>query len=155
MDDDDRHNEAVKHMAKKKAEYAEQKAARHAQRITHRETKPLAAWTPSDVAYEFANRILSFWHIKPWAVSNSRFIQALAETRKKYDTTAVEELEIMDRFFRALQIDKYTDADMLWKMFIKRFPEYAAEVKNMVKVDAEVTEEEHMQTAKSIARFED
>jgi len=155
LDDDDRNDQAIKHMARKKADYADQKAAKHAQRITHREHKPLAAWTPSDVAYEFANRLHGFWHIKPWAVSNSRFIQALAETRKKYDTSTAEELEIMERFFRALQIDKYNDADMLWKMFIKRFPEYCADVKNMVKVDAEVTEEEQLQTAKSIARFED
>jgi hypothetical protein len=107
------------------------------------------------VAYEFATRLHAVWHIKPWEVTKSRFIQALAESRKKFDTDGTMELEMMDRFFRSLQLDKHSDADILWKMFIKRFPEYAAEVRNTVKQTADVTEEEQLQTARSIARFED
>lgn len=155
MDKEDKIAEARKAQKNALAEFREQQEAKQEKRITHRSQKPKSSWTSSDVAYEFADRINQNWNIKPFTVTQTRFIQALSLARKKQQTDGEIECRAIDLFFGAIKIDKYKDGDVLWKMFVSQFPGLIHQLRDMVQPDADVTEESRARTAKSIARFED
>lgn len=112
-----------RHMEKKKAEYAEVREAKAAQRKDkHRSNVDPYNWTCKDVAYEFADRMANIWTIAPFSVTQSRFVQALAVFRKQHDTNGALELEMVDLFFTSLQNDKYTDGNHLWRAFLYKAP---------------------------------
>lgn len=113
----------AKHVAEKKAAYAEireEKAQRR--KDLHRSKLDPAHWTCKDVAYEFADRMADIWSIKPFSVTQSRFVQALAVFRKQHDTNGAIELRIVELFFQSLQQDKYTDGNHLWRAFLYKAP---------------------------------
>lgn len=153
MDDDERVAERSKHMAAKKSEYAERRAENANKKFIKRQNIPLKNWSSADVAYEFADRIHEYWHVKPWSVTKSRFIIALSTARKQHDTDGAIEVEAMKRFFDSISIEKYDDAEMLWKMFIKRFPVFVGQIRNMVMPDSEATDAELLRNEKSMERF--
>lgn len=145
--------ERDKHIRLQKAAYAEQRAASGQKKLLNRRDIPKASWTVSDVAYEFSDRLQQHWHIKPWSVVQSRFVPALSNVRKQHDTNGEIEVEVMTRFFDSISINEYDDAEMLWKMFIKRFPAIVMQVKNMA--TGEVTEDSKIRTAKGLSKLED
>ena len=113
----------AKHIAEKKAEYAEireEKAQRR--KDLHRSKIDPLHWTCKDVAYEFSDRMADIWSIKPFSVTQSRFVQALAVFRKQHDTNGAIELRIVELFFQALQQDKCTDGNNLWRAFLYKAP---------------------------------
>lgn len=153
MDKDEKLAERDKHMRLQKEAYAEQRSASGTKKYLDRRDIPRSSWTVSDVAYEFADRLQQHWHIKPWSVVQSRFIPALSNVRKQQDTNGEIEVEVMSRFFDSISINEYDDAEMLWKMFVKRFPAIVAQVKNMA--TGEVTEDSKVRTAKGLSKLED
>lgn len=155
MDDDDRLAERSKHMAAKKEKYEEQRSRTANKKVLRREGIPTAKWTSTDVAFEFATRVHEHWHIKPWSVTKSRFIQALGTVRKQHGTDGAIEVEAMTRFFDSISINQYDDAEILWKMFIKRFPMFVGQIRNMVMPDSEATDAELLRNEKSRARLYD
>jgi hypothetical protein len=121
--DDEIIREREKHMAVKKAEYAEAQEKKAQQRKDiHRSKLDPISWTCKDVAYEFADRMANIWSIKPFSVTQSRFVQALAGFRKQHDTNGALELEIINMFFSSLQAEKYTDGNHLWRAFMYKAP---------------------------------
>lgn len=121
--DDDLVREREKHMAQKKAEYAEARETKAQQRKDmHRSKLDPASWSCKDVAYEFADRMANIWSIKPFSVTQSRFVQALAVFRKQHDTNGAIELQIIELFFATLKQDKYTDGNHLWRAFLYKAP---------------------------------
>lgn len=121
--DDDLVRERQKHMAQKKADYTamrEKKA--EARKELHRSKLDPASWTCKDTAYEFADRMANIWSIKPFSVTQSRFVQALAVFRKQHDTDGALELELINLFFSSLNHEKYTDGNHLWRAFLYKAP---------------------------------
>lgn len=151
MDDDEILRERKKVQDKKKADYEEEKAAKHKTRLT-RHNVPRDQWTCTDVGYEFADRIYRVWSIKPWSVTNSRFIPALASLRKKHDTNGAIEVAIVDMFFDGIDFEKYDDAEHLWKLFVTRFPSYVLQAKVSLS-PVENTEEETRLKEKAMSRL--
>lgn len=153
MDDDERLAARRKSLDAQKAEYAEARAKTAQKKFTHRQSIPKSDWTCTDVAFEFADRVQEHWHIKPWSVTKSRFVQALGTVRKQHDTDGEMEVEAINRFFDSISINQYDDAEMLWKMFIKRFPMFIGQIRNVALADEEVSDDDLIRSAKTIERF--
>ena len=115
--------ERAKHLVQKKAEYAEIREAKAQQRKDlHRSKVAPANWTCKDVAYEFGDRMADLWSIKPFSVTQSRFVQALSVFRKQHDTNGEVELKLIELFFSTLKAEKYTDGNHLWRAFLYKAP---------------------------------
>jgi DNA-binding MarR family transcriptional regulator len=151
MDKDEMVAERRKADAKKKADYEQDKENKRKARLTRHHTAQ-EDWTPTDVGYEFADRIFKVWHIKPWSVTNSQFIPALATQRKKHDTNGAVEIRIMDMFFESIDFEKYDDAEKLWKLFIYKFPSYVLQAKTSM-IPAQESEEEIRLKEKAMSRL--
>lgn len=151
MDKDEELKERKKAQAKKKAEYEEGKEAKRKARLSRHEV-PQNEWTPTDIGYEFADRIFKIWHIKPWSVTNSRFIPAIGEMRKKHNTDGAIEVRVMDLFFESISFEKYDDAEKLWRLFIYRFPNYLLQAKAST-MPAEESDEEIRLRSKALSRL--
>jgi uncharacterized membrane protein len=63
-----------------------------------RHLRPQEEWTPVDVATEFASKVYAKFNDIPGMVNTRALWGALAANRKKYNTTAVLELEVMEKF---------------------------------------------------------
>jgi len=121
--DDDTLADRAKHLAQKKAEYVEIREAKAQKRKDqHRSKISPADWTCKDVAYEFGDRMADIWSIKPFSVTQSRFVQALSVFRKQHDTNGEVELKIIELFFSTLKSEKYTDGNHLWRAFLYKAP---------------------------------
>lgn len=129
--DDDAVADRLKHQQERKAEYAAAKAAVAAKTLT-RNNLPKSAWSCKDVAQEFADKVEEMWSIKPWSLTKSRFIPALASMRKRLDTDGEVECLMLDLFFESVAHDKYDSADALWKLFVIRGPELLQRARGML-----------------------
>ena len=103
-------------------DYREKRKKKSVNRRAVRLAKPHEKWSPSDICYEFAERLSGHIHIEPWQVTQSEFIVSMGNLRKRQQTNGVDELAVMDLFFAQLEIQNYSNPDMLWRMFVKRFP---------------------------------
>ena len=93
----------------------------------------------TDMTYEFAHRVQDMFHIPPWRVSNSRFAYAYKSFRDTYGTTPDIELKIMDAFFKRYAHEtSITDAEILWRMFIKQAPSMIADARRQDYTDADM-----------------
>jgi hypothetical protein len=129
LEADERQAERIKNMAERKAAYKEKKEEEHEKKVIDRETTSPDGWNVNQSINEFATQMSQIWGIPPWKMAGSRFFIALAKSRTQYDTNGAIEQEMMRIFFGALKINKETNGDMLWKMFIKRFPDLAIQAK--------------------------
>lgn len=145
-EDDEVRQARAKAQAEKNAEYESLKTADQQKRFTERKNRAPKDWTVTDVSFEFANRLHSLWHIKPWKVTRTRFTQALGQNRKKFETDGAIELEMLNLFFSSMDFTKYSDADALWKIFISRYSELASQAK------VRLTTPEEIATAKVQAK---
>lgn len=127
-------------MAEKRREYEQAKSEMQQKRIRKRQDIDPLLWTSSDIGYEFADRLQDKWNIKPWSLTQTRFIPALAEMRKRLGTDGKVELVMLDLFFQAVDFQKYDDPQMLWKMFIKRSAELAPQALRMVRTPDQIAE---------------
>jgi len=115
--------ERDKHVAYKKAEYAEARELKAQRRKDlHRSNIDPVHWTCKDIAYEFADRMANIWTIAPFSVTQSRFVQALAVFRKQHDTNGAIEMQMVELFFATLKQDKYIDGNHLWRAFLYKAP---------------------------------
>jgi hypothetical protein len=123
----------AKHLAEKKAEFAEIKEAQAQRRKDlHRSKISPADWTCKDVAYEFGDRMADLWSIKPFSVTQSRFVQALSVFRKQNDTNGEVELKIIELFFSTLKSEKYTDGNHLWRAFLYKAPSLLMQARDSI-----------------------
>jgi hypothetical protein len=129
---DERQAERLKAIEERKASYKEKKEEEHEKKVIDRETTSPDGWNINQSINEFATQMSQIWGIPPWNMAGSRFFIALAKSRTQYDTNGSIEQEMMRIFFGALKINKETNGDMLWKMFIKRFPDLAVQAKSRI-----------------------
>lgn len=119
-------------------EKQEQKSRQYEAGLAKRSLDP-AKWSVQDSVYEFANRMLSLWHVLPWHIGSSRFKIALANARSTYGTTGYEESLMFDLFFKQVSHNKnINDPEIIWKMFIKQFGSLLASVKQSDVTDDKV-----------------
>jgi hypothetical protein len=134
--------------AQKKKEFNAAKKVKQEKAKYNRANKPVKDWSPQDCAYEFARRIEELWNISPISLTESNFIPALAGARVKNDTNGELEVEMMNIFFSSLTDGKYSDGNILWRMFISRFSALAAQAKTRVHSEDEIQKAKE-QSAKS------
>ena len=151
-EDDEIREARAKARAEKKVDYEVAKSEHHEKRLTERRTRNPKDWTATDVSFEFANRVHSIWHIKPWQVTKSRFAYVLEDNRKKFDTNGEIEVEMMNIFFTTMNFSKYTDADALWKIFMSRYSELSSQAKLRVN-SVEDIETAQVNSEQSLAKF--
>jgi hypothetical protein len=131
--DDETLAERAKHLAQKKTEYAEIREAKAQQRKDlHRSKISPTDWTCKDVAYEFGDRMADIWSIKPFSITQSRFVQALSVFRKQNDTNGEVELKLIELFFSTLKHDKYTDGNHLWRAFLYKAPSLLTQARESI-----------------------
>ena len=131
--DDEVLAERAKHLAQKKTEYAEIREAKAQQRKDlHRSKISPTDWTCKDVAYEFGDRMADIWSIKPFSITQSRFVQALSVFRKQNDTNGEVELKLIELFFSTLKHDKYTDGNHLWRAFLYKAPSLLTQARESI-----------------------
>lgn len=109
-----------------------------------RSSKPnKETWTPTDMSFEFADRIQEYWHIEPWRVTKTRFRQILADYRRKFNTNGRIEFVMMNYFFESEEISKFTDANHLMMRFFYRFSSLLTfvESRGYLKTEAEAIED--------------
>ena len=122
-------SERLKAAAQRKKDYQEQKAKSHAEKTALREGREPKDWTVNQSALEFQDQMTDVWGIPPWKIAGTRFYIALASSRQKYDTNGQIEQEMMRIFFTQLKVNKETDGDKLWLLFISKFSELATQAK--------------------------
>lgn len=98
-----------------------------------------ATWTPTDMSFEFADRIENYWNIEPWKVTKTRFRMILADMRRRHNTNGLIECAMMDVFFEQEDISKFQDANFVMMRFFYRFGELYQYVKSR---DLALTESE-------------
>ncbi len=137
--DDELIREREKHMAYKKTEYeAAREAKAQQRRDKHRSKLAPSHWTCKDVAHEFADRMSNIWSIKPFSVTQSRFVQALSVFRKQHDTNGEIEIKIIELFFATLQPDKYTDGNHLWRAFLYKAPSLVVQARESIMTQEQI-----------------
>jgi len=135
---DERLEEIAKDQERRNKKYQEAKEEKQSKRLVGRNNKPQLAWTPSDTCYEFADRLLQHWHIKPWVLKETKFIVALADHRRRYDTNGEIEVKMMDLFFSTFDFQTQNDPEYLSRIFLNMFPRLAEQSKGMVRTDEEL-----------------
>lgn len=110
-------------------------------------------WTIDNAVYEFSRRMVR-WDIKPWEGHKTRFRAAYAKQRSLHGTTGEEEIKMMDRFFSSLDHEKsgVRDPEMVWKMFIKRFPTLLKDIENYNVTDEQM-ESAKLEAKKQLEKF--
>ena len=141
----EREAERVKFEAIKRQEHNDAKMREHELLSNSKDNREVKDWTVKDSVIEFASQMSNRWNVKPWSMAGSRFFEALGSARKKYDTNGVIEREMISLFFTQLKLNKESDGDKLWKLFISRF----SELSNQAKL--RITSPELMERAKASA----
>jgi hypothetical protein len=148
----EREAERVKSQDRKRQEYNDAKMRHHEMLANSKENREVKDWTVKDSVIEFASKMGQRWDIKPWNMAGSRFFEALGASRKKYNTNGLIEQEMINLFFTQLAVNKESDGDKLWKLFIARFSELAAQAKVRVNSPEEL-ETAQIQADESLAKF--
>ena len=128
-DANEREAERLKAAAERKKVYRDSKVQAHADNLITRSERPIKDWTSNQSALEFEKRINEVWGIPPWKLSGSKFYIAFASARRKFDTNGEIELEMMNLFFTQLKINKESDGEKLWRLFILHFSKLATQAR--------------------------
>jgi len=102
---------------------AKKKKVQRAQFKARSEKPDKATWTPTDVSFEFADKIENYWNIEPWRVTKTRFRMILADMRRRHKTNGLIECVMMDVFFEQEDVSKFQDANFVMMRFFYRFGE--------------------------------
>jgi hypothetical protein len=124
-DSSEREAEREKAALERRKAYQERKSQEHAKSVADKANREPKRWIINQCVAQFKERVDELWSIPPWKMANSTFHIAFADARRKYDTNGEIELEMMNIFFTQLKVNKETDGDKLWKMFIYRYSELA------------------------------
>lgn len=121
---------------------ARQKKGQRAQFKQRSEKPNKITWTPTDVSFEFADRIQNFWNIEPWRVTKTRFRMILADMRRRHNTNGLIECAMMDVFFEQEDISKFQDANFVMMRFFYRFGQLCQYVisRDLALTDTELAE---------------
>ena len=135
----------------REAKYREKEEAKEQKnkiRMQKRSGDP-ANWSITDTAFEFANRMHELWHVKPWAVTTSRFRIALAKAQSEHGTNGTLEKMMIDIYFQQIKHDKsIDDPEHIWKRFIQQFAGLKIQAERLM-VTPEDIETEKVKSEKS------
>jgi len=125
----EREAERLRAASERKKDYRNYKTQTHVDNLAIRAERPAKDWTSNQSALEFEKRINEVWGIPPWKLSGSKFYIAFASARRKFDTNGEIELEMMNLFFTQLKINKESDGEKLWRLFILHFSKLATQAR--------------------------
>jgi biotin operon repressor len=109
----------------RRRQYEEDKAREHQKRLEARAvTKKLST---NHTVTLFVERVNTTWGLAPWRITGSRFLIALNNARRTYNTTGEIEEEMINIFFTQLKVNKQTDSNKLWMLFIRNFSALASQ----------------------------
>lgn len=126
-DNDELLQEKDKAAKERRSQYEEDKLLAHQKRLEERAVT--STLTTNHTVTLFVERINSTWGLAPWRISGSRFLIALNNARRTYGTDGVIEEEMINIFFTQLKINKETDSNKLWMLFIRNFSALASQAK--------------------------
>ena len=132
VDADERESERLKAEARRRQEYNNAKLQQQQKNVHAKESRTPETWAVKDSMVEFASRMKDFFQIPPWNMAGTRFFEALGASRKKYGTNGLIEKEMMEIFFTTIKLNKESDGDKLWKLFIARYSELATQAKERI-----------------------
>ena len=121
---------------------AKKKKGQRAQFKARSEKLDKSTWTPTDISFEFADKIQNYWNIEPWRVTKSRFRMILADMRRRHNTNGLIECVMMDVFFEQENMSKFHDANFVMMRFFYRYGQLYQYVisRDLALTDAEVAE---------------
>lgn len=146
-------DKAARLLREQKGEEYRERLARKATKFTSRLGKPIEDWTPTDLSFEFADRVKLTMKIPPWKVTATALAKAISTSQKKFEISNEDMCTLMDMFFEHVTIKKNDNPEILWKTFIKFANGNAGKLKNLVKETYEVTDEDKKLTAQAMERF--
>ena len=123
--DSDLARERDKAALERRRKYEEDKARAHQKRLEERAVA--TDLSTNHTVTLFVERVNTTWGLAPWRITGSRFLIALNTARRTYGTTGVIEEEMINIFFTQLKINKETDSNRLWLLFIKNFSALASQ----------------------------
>ena len=109
----------------RRAKYEDDKARAHQKRLEERAVA--TDLSTNHTVTLFVERVNTTWGLAPWRITGSRFLIALNSARRTYGTTGVIEEEMINIFFTQLKVNKETDSNKLWMLFIKNFSALASQ----------------------------
>lgn len=143
----DGEEENLKYRAAKMKEGKTEFKSKKSTRMGTRHNLAQELWGSNEVAFEFMERLTQHFHIKN-NITIRLITGAFATMRKAQNTTALEELKMLDLFFATTKFEKYDDGEHMWKLFIYRASELAVQAKRMVQTEVK-QETAAIQAAKS------
>lgn len=112
-------------MNKIKIEREEWQAKEHNKRKAQFKARSLKpdkrTWTPTDISFEFGDRVNEIWKIPPWRVTQTRFRMILADMRRRHDTNGLIECAMIDAFFERRENLALQDGDHIMMRFFYLF----------------------------------
>ena len=117
--DDDQIQARLRWQQQQKAEWQE---AKKANRRLPKEQVPRQAWSCAEVADHFIDLAVQEKQISSVSFTKTRFVPALSQKRKAFDTNGEIECRMIDLFFEATSHEKFANGDILWKIFMDRYP---------------------------------
>lgn len=123
--------ERKEHEAQKIQEFVDNAREKRKKKFRDRNTKPKSEWSVTDVSFEFADKLETYWEIPPWRVTETRFTPALGSARKTHGTNGEIEVEMIQLFFDSEQISPKMDPNRIAFRFIYRFPELLSRTRFM------------------------
>ena len=150
--DDDFRKAAKVRREEKAADYRET-VSRKVSKFKSRFGVPVEDWTPTDLSFEFADRLNLTMKLPPWNVSTTPLAAAISKSQQKMEISNDDVCTLMDMYFQSLSIKSTDSAEVVWKMFIKYVYANASKLKNFVKETDEVTEEDRLRSIRAMERF--
>ena len=135
--------QALKKLEKDREEWVAKKKKGQRAQFKARSKKPdKATWTPTDISFEFADRIENYWNIEPWKVTKTRFRMILADMRRRHNTNGLIECVMMDVFFEQENMSEFHDANFVMMRFFHRYGQLYQYVisRDLALTEAEVAE---------------
>lgn len=143
VESEEEQRHALNKLEKDREEWvAKKKKVQRAQFKARSEKPDKATWTPTDISFEFADRIQNYWNIEPWRVTKTRFRMILADMRRRHNTNGLIECVMMDVFFEQEDVSKFQDANFVMMRFFHRYGQLYQYVisRDLALTDAQVAE---------------
>jgi DNA-binding transcriptional ArsR family regulator len=99
-------------------------------RFLMRQGRNPKSWTPTDISFEFADKLMEYWNIKPWKVTKSRFTQRLGALRRQHETDGEIELIMMRIFFETEDMSSHVEPDFVASRFLYLFSNLASSARS-------------------------
>ena len=122
LETEEEKREALTKIEKEKELWVAKEQSKRKAQFKARSLKPdKRTWTPTDISFEFGDRVNEIWQIPPWRVTQTRFRMILADKRRRHDTNGLIECAMIDVFFEKGENFAQKDGDYIMMRFFYFF----------------------------------